>query len=48
MRKGSVQKMASLLSAMSEELTAMLSSIGSSGGMTDVTINTHEMNSLYL
>ena len=38
MRKGSVQKTLFLVSASSEALTAMDSSMGSSGGMTEVMI----------
>lgn len=36
--KGSVQKTSFFARASKEELTAMVSSIGSSGGMTEVTI----------
>ncbi|KAG7146381.1 hypothetical protein HYQ46_004826 [Verticillium longisporum] len=46
MRKGSVQKMASLARAARLVLTARLSSIGSSGGTTLVTIKTQSSRSL--
>lgn len=44
--KGSVQKTSFLDKASREALTAMVSSIGSSGGMTDVTIMVQFRNSL--
>lgn len=44
--KGSVQNTNFLDKASREELTAMVSSIGSSGGMTDVTIIVQFRNSL--
>ena len=45
-RNGSVQKMACLASATSEALTAIDSSMGSSGGTTDVIISTQSSMSL--
>ena len=45
-RKGSVQKTALRASASREALTAMLSSMGSSGGMTEVRIMVQLRNSL--
>lgn len=44
--KGSVQKTNFLDSASKEALTAMVSSMGSSGGMTEVTIMVQFRNSL--
>lgn len=44
--KGSVQNTSFLDNASREELTAMVSSMGSSGGMTDVTIIVQFRNSL--
>ena len=44
--KGSVQNTSFFDRASREELTAMVSSIGSSGGMTDVTIMVQFKNSL--
>merc|ERR1719232_465130 len=48
MRNGSVQKTPSLERDKREVLTAKLSSIGSSGGTTEVRIRVHSRNSLYL
>ena len=45
-RKGSVQKMPLLMSATREVLTAMDSSMGSSGGMTEVMMREHLRKSL--
>ena len=47
-RKGSVQNTASLDNCNREVLTARLSSIGNSGGTTDVRIKVHSKKSLYL
>lgn len=44
---GSVQKTKSLLRASKDELTAKESSIGNSGGTTDVRISVHSKNNLY-
>ena len=46
MRKGSVQKMPNFASDTRDVFTASASSIGSSGGITDVRISVHSSNSL--
>lgn len=48
MRKGSVQKTPNFDRAMSEEFTAKDSSMGNSGGTTEVRIKVHSKKSLYL